>query len=49
LSTPSMTRAAPLKWSRSGTAVKFIAAPPNHSLNPDASPAAHAPRPLAAG
>ena len=49
LSTPSMTRAAPLKWSRSGTAVKSIAAPPNLSLNPDASPAALARRPLGAG
>ena len=40
LSTPSMTRAAQLKWSRLGTAVKSIVAPSNLSLNPDASPAA---------
>ena len=44
LSTPSMMRAALSKWSRSGTAVKSIAAPPNLSLNPGA-PRRRAPPP----
>jgi hypothetical protein len=44
-----MTQAAPLKLSKSGTAVKSIAASPNLSLIPDALPAALSRRPLGAG
>jgi hypothetical protein len=43
------TRAARVSCTQSLPSTEFIAMPPNPSLNPDASPAALARRPLGAG